>query len=274
MDSSSAGSRGRADSALDHSAAALGVEGVSRQASGASVAFLLIHGFCADADEVASLGEFLENLSISSFAVRLAGHGTTPEALLVTSRQDWYKSVDRGLDRVISWGPKHVFVAGLSLGGALALRLACLRADISGVVLISPAVLVGGTMGKLLPLLKRLIRYRHVDPEHVREQFGYDLPRFKYEREPLSSIHEVLKVASEVRKLLPTIGTPTLILQSGSDRSIDPRSGLFVYSHIASPEKELHIIDGAPHVIPCHPTRARAYPFIPPFVENVASSKR
>ncbi len=153
------------------------------------------------------------------------------------------------------------------------MRLACLRADISGVVLISPAVLLGGALGKLLPLLKRLMRYRHVDPEHIRQQFGYDLPRFKYEREPLSSIHEVLKVASEVRELLPTIRIPALILQSGADRSIDPRSGEFVHSHIASLKKELHVIDGAPHVIPCHPMRTQAYRFIPSFIEAISSSK-
>jgi len=89
--------------------------GVTFRPDGANVAFLLIHGFCAAPDEVASLGQFLAEKGISSYTVRIAGHETSPEDLSKKSRQDWFKSVSDGLDVVKLWNPKHLFVAGFSM---------------------------------------------------------------------------------------------------------------------------------------------------------------
>ncbi|MHA1587403.1 MAG: alpha/beta hydrolase, partial [Candidatus Thorarchaeota archaeon] len=79
--------------------------GVTLRPDGASVAFLLVHGFCAAPNEVASLGQFLAEKGISSYAVRIAGHETSSEDLSKTFRQEWYKSVSDGLDKVKSWNP-------------------------------------------------------------------------------------------------------------------------------------------------------------------------
>ena len=45
------------------------LEGVETRPEGANVAFLLVHGFCAAPNELATLGQFLEERNIASFAV-------------------------------------------------------------------------------------------------------------------------------------------------------------------------------------------------------------
>ncbi|CAM5399485.1 hypothetical protein SGRIM128S_09027 [Streptomyces griseomycini] len=83
----------------------------------------------------------------------LPGHGTHWKDLRVTGWQDWYAEVDREL-RLLRDRSARVFVAGLSMGGALALRLAALHGDaVSGVVVVNPANKVHGVAAHALPML-------------------------------------------------------------------------------------------------------------------------
>ncbi len=248
--------------------------GVILRPEGASVAFLLVHGFCAAPNEVASLGQFLAEKGISSYAVRIAGHETSPEDLSKTLRQDWYKSVSVGLDEVKSWNTEHLFVAGFSMGGALALQLASSNDDIDGIVLISPAIRIFSTAAKFLPILKLFMKFKSVDLEKIQKVHGYDLQRTKYAKEPLSAYSEFLKMIKEVRNLMHKVIVPALIMQGTDDKTISPKNARIVYDSISSEIKEIHMIEGGEHVIPCHPTRSIAYSYILPFIERVIASAR
>jgi len=243
------------------------VDGIIRRPDGANVAFLLIHGFGADVDELASLGEELEFSGIASFAVRVAGHGTTPEDLSTKSWSDLYDSVLKGLDLVKSWKPSHLYIAGLSMGGALTLRLAALEDGISGIIVFSPAVKIGGGIYKLLPILKRIIKFKRVDLSYIPQM--YDLPRTKYDRDSLAAAHELMKLTSDTRNRLMDVTVPTLVIQSGADKTIDPSNGQFVFDRISSQDKQLEIIDDAEHVITCHSTRSIAYPYVFKFINKL-----
>ena len=243
------------------------VDGKIHRPDGANVAFLLIHGFCADIDEMTSLGEALAERGVASFSVRVEGHGTTPEDLATTTSEDWFSSVIDGLNLVKSWKTQYVFVAGLSMGGVLTLLLSTQEEGIDGIVVFSPAIIVGGFAGKLVPLLKIFMKYRNVDLSYIPKM--YDLPRTKYDREPLSAIHELLKFVKEARKELPKVTVPTLVIQAGADKTIDPSSGEVVYQAISSTDKEIQVIDNAEHVITCHPTRKDAFPHVFKFIERI-----
>ncbi|MCK5237911.1 MAG: alpha/beta fold hydrolase [Candidatus Thorarchaeota archaeon] len=242
------------------------VDGIIRQPDGANVAFLLIHGFGADVDELASLGIELERRGIASFAVSVAGHGTSPEDLASKTKQDFYESVLTGLDLIRSWNSKYIFIAGLSMGGALTLHLAAQEKGIDGIVVFSPAVKMGGIL-RLLPILKRIKKFQNVDLSYIPKM--YDLPRKKYNRDSLNAAHELLKLTSEVRKNLDKVTVPTLVIQSGADKTIDSSNGKYVYDSINSTDKTLHVIEGAEHVITCHPTRHEAYPLVYKFIERL-----
>lgn len=245
------------------------MKGVVTRPEGASVAFLLVHGFCASSDELATLGKYLSDAGYASFAVQLAGHGTTPEDLKTTSWLDWLESVRRGLEVVRSWNPKFLFLAGISMGGALSLLLASEQSDIDGLVLIAPALKISGFIPKLVPILKFFMKDREIDVEAV--QHVYDVKRTKYDKEPVSAYHELFKLQKVVRKSMSEILVPTIILQGTEDKTIDPVNGQIAFDNISSEKKELHTIEGAEHVISCHPTRAEAYPLILDFVQKTTS---
>jgi carboxylesterase len=243
--------------------------GVTTRPEGASVVFLLVHGFCASSDELATLGKLLADEGHASFAVQLAGHGTTPEDLKATSWEDWYESVRGGLEVVRSWNPKFLFVAGISMGGALSTLLASEENDIDGLVLLAPAMKISGFMTKLVPILKFFMKYREIDVEAA--QRVYDVKRTKYDREPVSAYHELFKLQKVARKSMSKVTIPAIILQGTEDKTIDPVNGQIALDGISSEKKELHMIEGAEHVISCHPTRAEAYPLILEFIERISS---
>ena len=246
--------------------------GVEKRVPDSDTVFLLVHGFCGTPLEMESLGEYLRENGFSSFAVTVAGHDTSPEDLAVHDEESWYRSVEVGLDYVLSWGPKYVFVTGLSMGSLLTVDLALRRADdITGIVLISPAIKFGGVLGKLVPLVRRLKKYRRVDLSYIAEL--YELPRQRYDREPLIAIERLLRYAKRIRRELRHVTVPTLILQAGADTTVDPRGAEFAYRKISSQIKELHMIEGAPHVLTCHPTRQEAYSYILGFVKRVTGGK-
>lgn len=245
------------------------VKGVTTRPEGASVAFLLVHGFCAAPDELATLGKYLANQGVSSFAVQIAGHGTSPDALKETSWRDWYASVQQGLEEVKSWKLQHLFVAGISMGGALSALLTSQEKGIDGLVLLAPALRISGILPKLIPLLKYFMKDRKIDVEAV--QRVYDIKRTKYDREPVSAYHELFKLQKAARKNLSKITIPTIILHGTADKTIDPENGKLALDGISSADKKLHMIQGAEHVISCHPTREIAYPLIKEFVERITN---
>jgi esterase/lipase len=99
----------------------------------------------------------------------------------------------------------------------------------------------------------------------------YDLPRTKYDRDSLEAAHVFLKMTSEIRRNLHRVSVPTLIIQSGADKTIDPKNGQIVYDSINSQDKSLHVIEGAEHVITCHPKRHEAYPYVFKFLERLTN---
>jgi len=243
------------------------VNGITIRPDKATIAFLLVHGFCASADELATLGNYLSNEGYASFAVQLAGHGTTPEDLKTTSWQDWYQSTKAGFDVVRSWNPKYIFVVGFSMGGLLSILLASEESGIDGLVLIAPALKIPGFLPKLVPLLKYIVKYREIDVETA--QLVYDVKRTKYNKEPISAYHEFFKLQKIAKERMIKVKLPTAILQGDEDKTIDPTSGQLAYRSITSKKKEIHIIEGAEHVISCHPTREVAFPLITEFVKGV-----
>ena len=136
-------------------------------------------------------------------------------------------------------------------------------------IAIAAIIKVGGIAGKFVPLLKRIMKYRNIDLSYIPKM--YDLPRTRYDREPLSAGHELIKLTKDVRGNLAKVKLPVLIIQSGADKTIDPSNGRIVFQEISSTDKDLHVIENAEHVITCHPTRIDAYPFVFSFIDRITS---
>src|SRR4051794_33938106 len=124
-------------------------------ADGGDTGVLLCHGFTGSPQ---SLRPWAEALARAGHTVRLPllpGHGTTWQDMNRSSWRQWYDEVDAAFTELRS-RCSAVFVAGLSMGGALALRLAEQHGEnVAGLVLVNPAVHVRDRRLLALPVLRR-----------------------------------------------------------------------------------------------------------------------
>ena len=93
---------------------------------------LLIHGLTGTPAEMRFVGKGLHRAGFTVHGMQLAGHCGDTADLLKTGWRDWYRSVGEAADE-LRGKVDHMFVAGLSMGALLALKLAADRPnDVDG----------------------------------------------------------------------------------------------------------------------------------------------
>ena len=89
---------------------------------------LLSHGFTGSPASMRPWGQYLAERGYAVELPLLPGHGTTWQELNTTTWDDWYAEIGRCV-RQAARRARRGLVAGLSMGGALVLRLAADRPD-------------------------------------------------------------------------------------------------------------------------------------------------
>ena len=101
---------------------------------------LLCHGFSGSTKSMIGWARHLEAAGFQVLLPRLPGHGTHWHDLNQTTWIDWYSCVDDAFTTLRAQCDQ-VFLAGLSMGAALCLRLAEQHgADVSGLTLVNPVI--------------------------------------------------------------------------------------------------------------------------------------
>jgi carboxylesterase len=105
---------------------------------GGRIGVLLCHGFTGSPQSLRPWAEALAERGFSVELPLLPGHGTTWQHMNRTSWPQWYREVERAL-ATLRTRCDVVVAAGLSMGGALALRLAEQHPDqVTALVLVNP----------------------------------------------------------------------------------------------------------------------------------------
>jgi carboxylesterase len=211
----------------------------------AAVGVLLSHGFTGSPY---SMRPFAEHLAAAGYGVsvpRLPGHGTSWQELNRTGWPDWYAVLDNELTRLRA-EHDQVFVAGLSMGGCLVLRLAEQRGvDVSGLILINPSVRTDDRRLALLPVLSRLVPSFPGITDDIRKpgtiEHGYD-------RMPLRALHSLSKLWQLTRDDLPKVTQPVLLFRSTVDHVVEPSSGQAILSAISSRDVTETLLEDSYHV--------------------------
>lgn len=181
------------------------------------IGVVVSHGFTGTTTSIRPWAEALAARGDTTvIAPRLAGHGTRWEDLQPVSWQEWEWDL-RTAYAEIAHRCETVFVAGLSMGGALALRLAQTR-EIAGILLVNPAIdnrtaglRIVGTLHKTMPsqpgIASDIAKPGAVEP-------GYD-------RLSTRAVWEMTKLWSTVRANLSQITHPVLLMKSRVDHVVD-----------------------------------------------------
>ncbi len=205
------------------------------------VGFLLIHGFTGSSWDMKKLGQYLYDKGYNVYGVLLKGHGTKEDDLLKIKWEDWYQSVDDAY-RLTKLIGDEVIVVGFSMGGNLVMHLAVNKPELKGIVSLASAIFFEDWKIVLSPIGKYFIKYsnRPLPPE---------LKPYYYENRAVSAIHEVYKLSGVTKKELGHITQPILIIQSRSDKTINPKSAEYIYKNIGSKNKELVLLEDCPHAL-------------------------
>jgi carboxylesterase len=215
------------------------------ESTGGDVGVLLCHGFTGSP---ASMRGWAQHLSQSGFTVSaplLPGHGTSWQEMNGTRWQDWYATADETLTDLTKQC-NRVVVGGLSMGACLALRLAEERPhDVTGLVLVNPAVASENKQLMLLPVLHRFVPSRPGIGNDIKkggaDEIGYD-------RTPLRALNSMTKLWKLTRADLPKVTAPLLLFRSAVDHVVDPSSARIILAKVSSRQATETLLHDSFHV--------------------------
>src|SRR5207245_4725127 len=99
----------------------------------------VVHGFTGSPQSLRGLAEAF---AAAGFAVELPllpGHGTTVQDMATTGWEDWSSAAEAAYQQ-LAQRCVRVVVAGLSMGGALAVWLAIRHPEVAGIAVVNPAI--------------------------------------------------------------------------------------------------------------------------------------
>lgn len=188
---------------------------------GGAVGVLVCHGFTGSPRTVRPWAEHLASAGLTVRAPRLPGHGTTWQDLARTGWQDWYGEVDRAFAE-LSARCDQVFVAGLSMGACLALRLAQTQGGkVSGIVVVNPSLAPDTKLFLLAPVLKHVVPSLPGIAGDIKKP-GAD--EGGYRRIPVKAAATLPALWQLTGRHLSEVTQPLLVYRSAVDHVVGPAS--------------------------------------------------
>ncbi len=214
---------------------------------------LLIHGLMAAPEEVREWADFLHSKGLTVYAPRLSGHGTSSKDLSVRNYRDWLNSVDRG-HAILKTCCKKIIVAGFSTGAGLALQSVILKPlAFETVIAVSAPLQFKSSSSRFAGLLHGFnLLCNDLGLSKFARKFlknDADNPHINYLRCPVSAFVQVKALMRKVRRSLPDVAIPALVIQAKHDPKVAPESGPGIYQRLGTNKKHFAWIDFNRHGI-------------------------
>ena len=240
-------------------------------------AVILIHGLTGTPHEMSYVGQFLNQKGYSVSCPRIANHGEPIEILKHTKWEEFYQSVRENFLRVEEeneGGP--IYVVGLCTGALLGLLLADEFGErISALSCLSVTFFYDGWnvpwyRHLLLPLaywtpLKYFGYFKEGPPYGIKNKAIRERVDRYYRHATLDDLKGVSEngypyvpgtlfyqnrlLMKHAAKRLPFIRVPIQLIQAREDDTTSVKNSKFVYDRVASPVKELVLLDNSYHIV-------------------------
>jgi len=215
---------------------------------------LLIHGFTGIPDHLRQMGEALHERGFGVRGILLPGHGTVPEDMARVSWQDWLLEV-RTAAREMQASYPHFSVAGLSMGGVLALMVAQ-EMDVTACVPIAAAMKTTNQFRWAAPLAAPF--YPMIGKKGAASRPSELSKGEGYNYYPTKSVHDLSVLMRKARRNLSLIHRPGLAVQSRRDKTVTADSPQIILDGVSSQVKAMLWLKTSPHVC----TNTPEYPLI------------
>lgn len=193
---------------------------------------LLVHGFTTSPWEMRPLGEILRQAGYPVAAVRLPGHGTTPEDLCPRRFEEWVTATREACER-LQQETGSIHTIGISTGALVLLALAE-NQNFNSMVLLSPFLAMLHHLAPFTGILRHFRKFQTRElPAHLAE--------FYYDRRPVNGVYQICRLIRHIRPALPSITVPTLAINALGDRTVKAASGYDLFLRLGSECKEYHL---------------------------------
>lgn len=198
----------------------------------------ILHGFGGGIYEVKPLAEYLNSLGYEVFCPVLKGHCSTAKDMRRTTYREW---VQRATENLLDWVEEEdeIILIGFSMGGLIALNLAC-KCRVKSIITINTPIFYWNLPQVCTNLLEDLKNRRCT---HIRRYLGAK------KSSPLRSMIQFLRLLHDTKPKLKNIDSPILIIQAGDDDTVKRKSADYIYNHICSKNKEVRHIEEGGHLI-------------------------
>lgn len=228
-------------------------------------AVLLLHGFTGHSADVRMLGRFLEKKGYTSHAPIYRGHGLSPEELIESTPNEWWEDVQSAYEDLINLGYKEIAVVGLSLGGALGLKLAYSN-EVKAIIPMSTPMFFDNEV-QLMKGFKLFARqYKQLERK--------DDATIEKEIQNLVSVsgnlfNQIGEAINHVRKSIDTIYSPAMVIQPRLDQMININSATYIYDHVQAEHKKIKWYEKSGHAITLGKERDQLHEDIYDFLQSL-----
>jgi carboxylesterase len=207
---------------------------------------VVLHGFTGNPASMRGVAEALAGAGFHVELPLLPGHGTVVDDMLPTRWADWAGEAEAAYQRLLQRAP-HIVVVGLSMGGALTLRLGADHPEIAGLVCVNPVT------KPQLPEVVEMLRGMAAEGNAVLPGIGSDIadPDAKesaYEGTPIEALVSLLVDGVEpLSHHYPQMRMPLLLLSSPQDHVVEPVQSDFLAESYGGPVERI-TLDRSYHV--------------------------
>jgi carboxylesterase len=233
-------------------------------------AALLIHGLSGSPLEMQYLSKRLGKEGFAVYAPHIEGYGFGERAhpFATGTWQDWRAQILETFD-AIALNHRNVCVAGLCIGAVLSLDLAAERPGrVSALSLLATTLFYDGWSLPwyqfLAPLayytpLRNLYSYRERHPYGVKNEFLRKwIAREMTEKStsiagasrlPMNAVLQAKKLIRQVKKTIPAVRAPALVVHAMEDDVSSVRSAEFVLDNIGSDDLDFVLLRDSYHMV-------------------------
>ena len=210
----------------------------------AGIGVAICHGFTGSPLSILPWARHLAGRGFAVSVPLLPGHGTNWRDLARNGWQDWYSSFETAYLELAA-GTRDCYVAGLSMGGTIALRTAA-RHGVTGVAVVNPGLSFYDRRVRIIGLLKHFQRttvpIQEENPTAVATEDG------DYSLTPLAAVHQLRRLFAATLRDLPAVEAPALVFKSVNDAVVPPSSLELLRKRLGSRDLEVVPLPGSGHV--------------------------
>jgi carboxylesterase len=195
---------------------------------------LVIHGYTGNPSSMRELAEAFVAAGYHVEMPRLPGHGTHIDDMVPTRWSDYVGEAEAAYQRLGARADK-VVVAGLSMGGALTLRMGASHPEIAGLICINAASAPIG-LEEMVPIMNEMLEGgTEVAPGIGSDIADPEVTESAYEGAPIRAMLSLIDGLVELAPSYPSMHIPLLILASPEDHVVAPAQQDYLAEHYGGP---------------------------------------